>query len=836
MRLISQIGSILFWMAVGTAQAQIVVYHTTESVEKGTTRQFTAYVPLSPNTIKWSVNGVLGGNTTVGTVTQAGLYTAPVVIPANNVVQVQATSTAYPTITGAATVTITQPVPWVWSVYPTGLAAGAQVDITLNGSAFLASAVVRVNGVAWPTTYVSSTSLKARGTFAAAGTYAVTVAHPNPGGVISQPVNVTVGAAAPITVTVSPTSANVTLGATRQFTANNPVTWTATAGAITAAGLYTAPATMPASGSAVTVRATSTADPTKYAQASVTLQLAPVSVTPSTATVTLGATQQFTSNMAVTWTATAGTITAAGLYTAPATMPTGGSSVVIRATSTADSTRYAQAAVTLQTPPLPPVTPAYTAAARFLEQAAFGPTQQAIADVQQKGVNVWLDEQFAMPETVIPMSAGMSEVGAQTLNRLATAPDQLRQRVAWALGGVIVISANKNIYPDEYVPYLQLLSKHAFGNYRNLLKDITLSPQMGKYLDLANSNKPGLGSGANENYPRELMQLFTIGLVQLNLDGSTKLDGAGKPVPTYTQADVRQVALALTGWTYPTEPGSTPQSNNWENFSAPQMEARPNNHDTSSKTLLNGTVLPAGQTIQQDLDGVLDNLFQHPNVGPFLATRLIRAMVCSNPTPAYIQRVAQVFNDNGAGVRGDLKAVVRAILTDAEARNDQAGASSGRVKDPIYAYVSFVRAMGGTISPATQIGYIFSTMGMPLSSPPSVFGYYSPMYRVPYNAAMFGPEFQVYTPTTSVLLGNEIYQMLGSPNGDPKIDLTPYQAAASDINALLDTVNQRLFYGRMTSALRTSMTKALQAAYDNNQRVTTALYLAFLSGQYAVQY
>ncbi len=894
-----------------SAFSQIVVYHTTESVEKGTTRQFTAYVPLSPNTVTWLVNGVMGGNSTVGTVTQTGLYTAPAAVPMNNVVALQAKSTAYPTIIGAATVTITQPVPWVWSVSPTSPAAAVPVDISLNGSAFMTSATVLVNGAPWATTFVSSTSLKAHGTFPAAGKYSVTVSHPNPGGVVSQPVTVTVGAPPPITVTVSPASANVVLGSTQQFTANNPVTWTATAGTISSAGLYTAPATMPASAT-VTVRATSTTDTTKYAQATVTLLAsAPaVTVSPTTATVTLGGTRQFTSNSTVTWTATAGTISSSGLYTAPATMPASSSvtvratlatdatkfatatvtlqspaptvspatatvtlggtqqftsnstvtwtatagtisssglytapatmpaspTVTVRATLTSDATKFAQAVVTLQSPPLPPVTPAYTAAARLLEQAGFGPTQQAITDVMTKGVNTWLDEQFAMPETAIPIPPGMSDVAAQTLNRLATAPDQLRQRTSWALGGIIVISANKNVYPNEYVPYLQLLSKYSFGNYRGLLKDIALSPQMGKYLDLANSNKPGVGGGANENFPRELMQLFSIGLVQLNMDGSPKLDAAGKTIPTYTQADVRQVALALTGWTYPTAPGAQPSSNNWENFSAPQMEARPANHDTTQKTLPNGVVLPAGQTVQQDMDGVIDMVFNHPNTAPFLATRMIRAMVTSNPTPGYIQRVAQVFADNGAGVRGDMKAVVRAILTDAEARNDTATPNGGRLKDPLYQYISFVRLMGGTLTAANQIAYIFGPMGQEISTPHSVFGYYSPMYRIPSKPAMFGPEFQIYSPNESVLLANEIYQVLRSPNGDPSANLGPFTAAAGDINQLLDLINQRLFHGRMLPDLRAALLKATQASYDNNQRVETALYLSILSGQFAVQY
>ena len=510
--------------------------------------------------------------------------------------------------------------------------------------------------------------------------------------------------------------------------------------------------------------------------------------------------------------------------------------VTVRATLTTDATKFAQALVTLQTAAPPPVTPAYTSAARLLEQAAFGPTPQAITDVMQKGVDTWLDEQFTMPETPIAIPPGMGEIAQQTLSRLTTAPDQLRQRTAWALGGIIVISASKNVYPNEYAPYLQLLSKHSFGNYRNLLKDITLSPQMGKYLDLANSNKPGIGGGANENYPRELLQLFSIGLVQLNMDGSSKLDSFGKTIPTYTQADVRQVALALTGWTYPTAPGAQPGSNNWENFSAAQMEPRPANHDATQKTLPNGVILPAGQTVQQDLDGVINMVFNHPNTAPFLATRMIRSMVTSNPTSSYIQRVAQVFADNGAGVRGDMAAVVRAILTDAEARNDVATADGGRLKDPLYQYISFVRIMGGTMTPATQIAYIFSPMGQPISSPHSVFGYYSPLYRIPLKAALFGPEFQIYSPNESVLLANEIYQVMRSPNGNPGVSLAPFTAVAGNLNQLLDLVNQRLFYGRMTPELRAALLKATQAASDNNQRVETALYLSILSGQFAVQY
>ncbi len=743
-------------LLAASASAEITVYHTVTSVPKGTTRQFTAYVPHTPNTVTWSVNGVTGGSAMYGTVTQNGLYTAPAAVPADNVVFVAATSTAYPNITGKATVTITQPQPQLWSVNPRTASAGAVVELSLNGSDLIPEATVTVNNVAWTTTYVSKTSVRARGTFAQAGTFAVRVVHPNPGGLTSPAVNVTV-------------TSSGTGGTT------------------------------------------------------------PVAVTPSAASVQLGQAQQFTANTAVTWSATAGSISATGLYTAPGTMPAS-PTVTVRATSTADTSRFATATVTLQAAPAQP-NPALLTAARLLEQGGFGPTPATLQAAQSLTPAAWVDQQLNLPETVIPLPADMSTARGQLLNRLSTAPDQLRQRVAWALGQIMVISGNKNIYPDEYVPYLRLLSKHAFGNYRTLLKEVTISPQMGKYLDLANSNKPGVGGGANENFPRELLQLFTIGLTELNVDGTPK-----SATPTYTQADVRQFALALTGWTYPTAPGANPGSNNWENFSQPAMEPRPANHDTSAKTLLNGVVLPAGQTVQQDLDGVIDCVFNHPNVGPFVATRLIRSMVTSNPSPAFVGRVAQVFNNNGTGVRGDLRAVVRAMLLDPEARNDAGTPAGGRLKDPLHAYISLVRALGGSIAASTQIAWTFDRMGEAIGAPPSVFGYYSPNYRLPANPGLYGPEFQIYTPTESVLLGNAFSQLLSTPAGDPTIDLTPFQAVAGDINQLLDLVNLRLFYGRMPAGLRASLQKAVTAAYDNNQRVFTALYLSSLSGQVAVQY
>jgi hypothetical protein len=469
------------------------------------------------------------------------------------------------------------------------------------------------------------------------------------------------------------------------------------------------------------------------------------------------------------------------------------------------------------------------AAGRFLEQAAFGPTTGDLARVNQLGVDGWLVEQFNLPETpILVPSRDVGLVQSQYIARLSSAPDQLRQRVIDALSRIIVISANKNIYADELAPYVQILSRNAFGNYRTLLGEISISPQMGKYLDLANSNKPGSNTAPNENYAREVMQLFTIGVNQLNSDGSLQLDTSGNPIPTYNQTTIGQVALALTGWTY-----QGPNNNNWENFSGP-LVPHDVNHDMRAKSFL-GCNLPAKQSTQADMNATLDCIFAHPNVPPFIATRLIRALVTSNPTPAYIQRVAGVFADNGQGVRGDLKAVVTAILKDPEARNDGAVLSGGRLKDPIYHVIEFVRALGGTFSPTNGLSWQFSQLAETPLAPASVFSFYSPLYHVP-KSALIGPEFQIYTPTESVLRGNMFWALMTNPGTDSSPTMAPYLAVANDTTKLVDLVDQTLLYGRMPQAMRQALADAINAQGDSTSRARTAVYLTAISGQYAVQF
>lgn len=740
-------------LSVVAAHAQQITVYSSGYVTVGDSKKLTAYVPLSPNTVTWSVNGVPGGNATYGTVSPSGLYQAPAVIPAQNVVSVRATSTAYPAKSDAVNLTITQPWVQLWSVSPKSVYPG-NFTITLNGANFHSGSVVKVDGVEVPTTLLSSTRLRATGTVSAdrvGATLSITVVNHGVGGMTSTPVTLAVAAAPAPSATPTPTPS---------------------------------PAPTPTPTPIPTSMPTPTPTPAPTATPSPAPSPTPFpSPTPTPIP----------------------TITPAPTPT-PAVTPT-------------------------PTPITPPSTgSADLAASRLLEQAAFGPNAASLARVKALGTAAWLDEQFSLPESPIANGVGMSnsQVQSQYLNRLSAAPDQLRQRVAYALSTIFVISINKNNYPDEIVPYLQILSRNAFGNYRTLLGEISVSSQMGKYLDLANSNKPSLGSAANENYARELMQLFTLGLYELHADGTPVLDDQGHPIRAYDQFTVQQVALALTGWTYL---GSG--NNNWENFSGP-LQSREVNHDTRQKFFV-GASLPAGQTAAQDMNGTLDWLFNHPNVGPFVSTRLIRALVKSNPSPAYIERVSTVFADNGSGARGDLRAVVRAILLDPEARDDTPSADSGRLKDPIYHAVALVRALGGAISPTNQQAWYFSRMGQTPLAPPSVFGFYSPLFRIP-RSSLAGPEFQIYGPTEAVLRGNLFWTIISYPGSDFTVNIEPFVALGGDVPALVDLVDRTLFYGRMPAGMRQSLITAVAAQGDARSRAHTALYLTALSGLYAVQH
>lgn len=477
-----------------------------------------------------------------------------------------------------------------------------------------------------------------------------------------------------------------------------------------------------------------------------------------------------------------------------------------------------------------------TEAGRFLEMATLGPTPTSIPALQSSGISTWLNQQTNLPESPIADGLDTNQVLDKVFLNMANGADQLRQRMMFALSQTLVVSSRKNNNGFELTPWVRLLSRNAFGNYRTLLYEMTRSPTMGKYLDLANSRKLTTSSAPNENYPRELLQLFTIGLWELNQDGSIKKDANGQPIPTYNQQDIAEYARALTGWTYPTQPGVASATRNPEYFVG-QMEFRTESHDTGSKTLLKGLVLPAGQAPELDLVAVVDSVFKHPNLPPFVATRLIRSLVTSNPSPDYIRRVADVFANNGQGVRGDLKAVLTAILMDVEAVGVPTP-SQGHLKDPILHILGFGRALGAQITDPSVFQNEFAKLNQRVLTPPTVFSFYSPLSLLPKFSSLYGPEFQIYPPSQALERANILYKILrGDYKEAFKVDLTPYTAVAEDSAALVEKVNQGLLEGRMSPQLKQIILTATDAivSTDTQQRAMGALFLTAVSSEYSVQ-
>lgn len=512
--------------------------------------------------------------------------------------------------------------------------------------------------------------------------------------------------------------------------------------------------------------------------------------------------------------------------------------------------------------PTPNPTPLSGDAVRFLEQATWGPTTELVSYVQSNGFDNYLNEQFAAPASSYPTlplypttrdeatcpSGSACQRDNYTMyplqNRFFTnalyGQDQLRQRVAFALHQIFVVSGVDITQPSWMAPYLQILDRNAFGNYRQLLYEITLNPAMGNYLDMAGNTR----TNPNENYAREVLQLFSIGTVKLNLDGTPQLDAAGQPVPAYTQTTVNNFARVFTGWRFAPAPAA-----GVPNYIDP-MVANESQHDTGSKTLLNGVVLPAGRTALQDLNGALDNIFNDPNVGPFISKQIIQHLVTSNPSPAYVARVASVFNDNGAGVRGDLKAVVRAVLLDGEARGDlKTDPNYGRLRHPAQFICNILRAFNAMSAnrSTTSDGYLnpqSSPMGMDLFRPPSVFSYYSPGTVVPGTGGVRGPEFGILSTSTALRRANFVNTIVFSniavstnaPNGT-SIDLSALQALAGDPAQLVERLNQLMMHGTMSVEMRNSITGAVSAVSSSNplKRARTAVYLVATSSQYQVE-
>ncbi|CAN5297023.1 DUF1800 family protein [soil metagenome] len=546
-------------------------------------------------------------------------------------------------------------------------------------------------------------------------------------------------------------------------------------------------------------------------------------------------------------------------------------------------------------------------ASRFLRQATFGANSADIIALKTQDYSGWLNAQFAKPmvshlatvqadpELVAnPYAVTMPSIWKQYFE----GDDQLRQRVSYALSQIFVTSLSNNTVSDApcgAAAYLDILNRNAFGNVRDLLKEVTLSPVMGEYLSMKESAKadPVLQTLPDENYAREIMQLFSIGTVMLNLDGTPVLDGLGKPVPAYTEDTVKNLARALSGWTFAGQDQTKPwrwlypliwdaddtirtqiACAAWTAPMQPWTGAKYRSsddkrditgqpHDSGGKLLLSYanapySIVPAGQSAQMDLDNVIDNIFNHPNVGPFLSRLLIQRMVTSNPSPAYVARVATKFNNNGGGVRGDMKAVVRAILLDDEARTLTAAAkpSFGKLTEPVIRFVQLHRAFNARRGNGYYDFWDFSEPTALNQNPmraPSVFNFYHPDYTPAGPLAvnnLFGPEFEI-TSTSSVAGFADFskWGIIGGFDGtsrdvgwrtlpDYSYDLSLTNTPAKRV----DELDWLLCAGGMSAAFKNELVVSVGkvnsptgAAALSLERLKMALWLIINSPDYSVQ-
>jgi uncharacterized protein (DUF1800 family) len=485
------------------------------------------------------------------------------------------------------------------------------------------------------------------------------------------------------------------------------------------------------------------------------------------------------------------------------------------------------------------------AAARFLDQATWGPTPEAIATLEKMGIANWLEAQFSaapsdLPDQPLLNSAGktnenLAPVTAAFYQNAVNGPDQLRQRVAFELSQIWVVSQTTVPAAYAFPPYWRIFRDKAFKNYRDIVKAVTLSPAMGKYLNMANNNKanPTKGTAANENYARELMQLFTLGLNELNPDGSPTLDSNKNPVPTYNQAQVTSLAKVITGWTYPVTPGATAKTNNPAYYFG-QMYAVEAEHDTTSKSIFNNLTIPAGQTAEQDLDMLIDDLMAQPTMAPFIGQQLIQHLVTSNPSPAYIQRVSEVFSST----HGDMKSVITAILTDSEARaGDSAGApvnaSFGHFREPILFLTSMLRGLNASVGPASTLNGYGEELGQNLFVAPSVFSYFSPQYQI--EGGLLGPEFQINSTQTSADRANIVSTALyGSLDKTTTMNLNPFVNLAGNVSSMVNEIGYVFLHSGMSSALAQAATSAASAQTTPLAKAQAALYVVLTSSEYQV--
>ena len=547
---------------------------------------------------------------------------------------------------------------------------------------------------------------------------------------------------------------------------------------------------------------------------------------------------------------------------------------------------------------------------RFLEQASWGPTPAEVARVKAMGFKAYLDEQFNLapanvakgsnyPDLAFPLDDStqqcpttnpadpnynqtvclrdnytMYPVHRTFFSNALYGNNQLRQRVAFALHQIMVVSGNSEVNrPSWMTIYLQALERNALGNYKTLLSEITLTPAMGEYLDMRLSTR----TSPNENFAREVLQLFSLGTDKLNLDGTPQRDAQGNTIPTYSQADVNEFTRVFTGWNFTTALGA-----GITNYRDPMAPRGGQNHDAGAKTLLNGFSIPACSSpngpaniacAQSDMAAVMTHLADHPNVAPFISKQLIQHLVTSNPSPAYVERVARVFNNDCSGlypqgcanVRGNLKLVVQAILLDPEARGDvKTDPNYGKLREPAQYIVGFLRAFNvksfdklstsdGVLGNRSTTDFTGS-LDQPIFQPTTVFSYYQPGYEVP-GTKILGPAFGILSTTTTLRRANNINTLVfngvstnstptaGSPDRPrgTSLDIANLEALAGNPIDVVNALDALLLHGTMHQQMRTSIVTAMNAINDanvttrNQKRARTAVYLVATSSQYDIQ-
>ena len=502
-----------------------------------------------------------------------------------------------------------------------------------------------------------------------------------------------------------------------------------------------------------------------------------------------------------------------------------------------------------QVTPAPNASVSHFAAARFAEQVSFGPTPALVAEIESKGFTRWIDDQFALPVSkadAAPIRVFddtqadfvYSYAFDQLYGAQLAAPDQLRQRVSWSLSQFVTTSMEK-VGPYAALKYANFLQDHAFGNYADLIRDVSLNPVMGVYLDNI-QNRPTTtqcpSCAPNENYARELMQLFTLGVAKLNADGSILRDASGKAQETYAQEDVEELARALTGWTFAHEI-PIPDYGRYDDAMIPAPAA--GSHDREAKSVL-GNTIAAGGDPQQDLNRVVSILMQHQNMAPFVSLRLIQHLVTSNPSPQYVARVAAVFRNNGKGVAGDMKAVLKAVLLDADARRgDVPGAdvaSLGKVREPVLWYAGMLRGLACRKplrwSEATNAGIAAPEIQRPYDAT-SVFSFYVPTDRAP-GSNLLAPEQRLLTaPEMASRFGG--YRLENSAaTSAAQCDVTPFTAAlAKSPGTLIDLLSERYFKSAMPAPLRQTLLElAVQTQGNAQAKAMTLLQFALASPYY----